>query len=236
MQTNRDAQIVDWLGRIGAAGAEHVRERFGMHIRVTHKRLASLVADGLLERHKILWGRPGLYCATLRGLRWQGLGHLGVVRVSPGGFEHAWQVAGVAVALRQALPDWRLLAEREIRALEIESSELLASVVLAGGEIKPLRHRPDLAAISPSGRVMAIEVERSVKAPMRLRQICRGWARARYVNHVYYLALPGPSRALARALDHVKATDRVTVLDIEDVAGLAAHALTREEARDVLPS
>ena len=30
MHTERDTEIVDWLGRVGAAGAEHVMERFAM--------------------------------------------------------------------------------------------------------------------------------------------------------------------------------------------------------------
>ena len=30
MQTRRDAEIVDWVGRLGAAGAEHVMGRFDM--------------------------------------------------------------------------------------------------------------------------------------------------------------------------------------------------------------
>jgi hypothetical protein len=30
MQTQKDAEIVGWLGRIGAASAEHVMDRVGM--------------------------------------------------------------------------------------------------------------------------------------------------------------------------------------------------------------
>ena len=30
MQTKKDAEIVGWIGRIGAGGAEHVMERFAM--------------------------------------------------------------------------------------------------------------------------------------------------------------------------------------------------------------
>jgi hypothetical protein len=30
MQTKKDAEIVGWIGRIGAAGAEHVMARFEM--------------------------------------------------------------------------------------------------------------------------------------------------------------------------------------------------------------
>jgi hypothetical protein len=36
MQTEKDAAIVDWLGRIGAASAEHVMARFGRRRPVTH--------------------------------------------------------------------------------------------------------------------------------------------------------------------------------------------------------
>jgi hypothetical protein len=235
MQTDRDARIVHWLGLMGAAGALHVSEQFGVHIRIVHKRLRLLVADDLVELNMILYRRPGLYCATRRGLRWQGLGRLGVYRVSPGGYEHDWQVATAAVGLKRELPDWRQLGEREIKALEIEDRRLLASVHIGGIGSKALLHRPDLALISPSGSVVSVEVERSIKSPSVLGRICQGWARARHVDHVYYLATPEAARAVNRALERVKATDRVTVLDLEDVAGLAAHTLAREEARDERP-
>lgn len=233
MLTERDAQIVDWLGRIGAAGAMHVSERFGMHLRIAHERLRSLIRAGMLEHDAILWRRPGVYLATRRGLRWQGLGRLTVARITPGGFEHAWQVATTAVALHGALPEWRLLGEREIRALEIDEGKLIASARLNGrGDMAPL-HRPDLALVSPSGRVVAIEVERAVKAPARLRSICRGWARARHVSCVYYLAAPPAGRAVSRAVDAVRAQDRVAVLASGDVTGLAARELAREEEENV---
>lgn len=236
MQTERDAQIVDWVGRIGAAGAEHVAERFGMHIRIAHARLRSLICDGMLEHRTILWRRPGVYLATRRGLRWQGLGRLTVVRVTPGGFEHAWQVATAAVALHGALLEWQLLGEREIRALEVEEGRLIASVRLNGrGDTAPL-HRPDLALASPAGRVTAIEIERAIKAPARLRSICRGWARARHIDHVYYLASPGAERAVSRAVDAVRAQDRITVLGSADVSGLAERELAREGSHDVRPA
>lgn len=89
-------------------------------------------------------------------------------------------------------------------------------------------HRPDLALVSPSGRVVAIEVERSIKAPGRLRAICRGWARARHVSHVYYLATEPAGRAVRRAIDATRAHDRIAVLASADVAGLAARELARE--------
>lgn len=90
MLTERDAQIVDWLARIGAADVGHVSERFCLHRWIAYRRLASLAACGLVERRMFLYGRPGLYMATRLGLRSRGLDHLRVFRLSVAGVEHAW--------------------------------------------------------------------------------------------------------------------------------------------------
>ncbi len=231
MQTDRDAEIVGWVGGLGAAGAEHVMGRFRMGRSWAYERLAQLTRDGLLEQRRLLYGRPGLYVATAAGLRWRGLGPLGVHRVRPGGFEHAWQVADVAVALHRALAGWRVLSDREIRWREREDGELLASVrvgSLPGGAVA--LHRPDLALVSAGGRVVAVEVELSVKARARLAAICRAFARARHLARTYYLAAPAAGRAVGRAVSEIRAEDRVTVLALDQIATLTA--IERGEAGD----
>lgn len=234
MQTRRDAEIVDWIGRLGAAGAEHVMRRFGMSRSTAYERLNLLTKDGLLEHHGVLFARPGMYTATSAGLRWQGLGHLGLGRVRPGGFEHAWQVVQIAVELYLSLPGWEILSERELRAIEADSDELFASVQVGQVSGHPLLHRPDLVLASPGTRIVPIEVELSVKSSSRLAAICRGWARARHINSVYYLAAPGPGRAVQRAVRAANATDRVNVLSLGDVPLLCAGESAREEASDAL--
>ncbi len=104
MQTEKDAEIVGWVGRLGAAGAEHVMARFEMGRSWAYERLGQLVADRLLEQRMVLFRKPGVYAATAAGLRWRGLERLGVHQVRPGGYEHAWEVAQAAVALHQGLP------------------------------------------------------------------------------------------------------------------------------------
>jgi hypothetical protein len=221
VQTNRDRQIASWIGQVGAAGAEHVMRRFGMGRSWAYARLNRLVTDGLLIERRLLFGRPGLYLATAEGLRWCGLQHLGVQRVGPGAFEHAWQVASVAA---EPLRDgWRLLGEREIRFCELEGDGLLASARL--GELpggRPALHRPDLALVSPTGGVFAIEVELSLKGARRLDAICRGYARARHVQQVVYLATPQAARALERSIARVRAAEKITVLQVGDLDALAA--------------
>jgi hypothetical protein len=221
MHTEKDGELVAWVGRIGAAGAQHVMERFAMGRSWAYARLGGLVAGGLLEQRTLLYRRPGLYLATTEGLRWQGLLRLGVYRVSPGGFEHARQLATAAVALERGLPSWRVVGEREIRLEEADGGRLIASVSvgqLPGG--RPAVHRPDLALLSPQGRVVAVEVELSLKAPRRLAAICRAWARARHIDAVYYLATPAAARALARAIAETRAQERITVLALDDARAL----------------
>jgi hypothetical protein len=160
MQTDRDAQIVTWLARIGAASAEHVMARFGMGRSWAYARLSLLVRDGLLEHKRLLYGKPGLYVATAEGLRWTFNERLGAYRLGPGGFQHAWELAATAVALHSALPEHEQLSDREIRVGENDGPVLIASASL--GELpggRPALHRPDLALIAPDQQVRAIEVE-----------------------------------------------------------------------------
>jgi hypothetical protein len=222
MQTSRDAEIVAWVGRLGAAGAEHVMGRFGMSRSMAYHRLGLLTKDRLLEHNAVLYGRPGMYTATREGLRWRGIDRLGVFRVGPGAFEHAWQVACVAVELHQAMPGWGVLSEREVRSVEADGEGLFASAQVGGGERRGV-HRPDLALLSPDGDVVAVEVELSVKSASRLAAICRGWARARHVDGVCYLAAPGPARAVERAVKATRVADRVSVFGLGDVGSLAAE-------------
>lgn len=144
-------------------------------------------------------------------------------RLSAGGFRHAWQLAGAAVALYAHLPDWHQLSERELRACEGDGQRPLASVAL--GVLPDGRralHRPDLALLDGEDHVLAIEVELSVKAARRLQAIARAYARARHLSHVYYLATPPAARAVSRAVAEVRAGDRVTVLPLGGVDALAA--------------
>lgn len=221
MQTQRDREIVAWLGHLGAAGAEHVMRRFGMGRSWAYARLNALVADGLLTQRALLHRQPSLYVASADGLRWCGLEYLGVQRISPGGFEHAWQVA--TVAAQPMKPGWTLRSERDVRFRENQTQTLIASApVGSDGHGRQILHRPDLALISPTGGVFALEVELSLKGARRLGTICLGYARAKHLDQVVYLATPQAARAVERAVDLVRAHDRITVLPLRDLAELAA--------------
>lgn len=231
MQTQRDGQIVDWIGRMGAVGAEHVMRHFALSRTVAYARLSSLVRDGLLEHHAILYARPGMYTASSAGLHWQHNQRLGKHKLSPGGFEHAWQVAWAAVEIERGFPSGSsLLGEREIRAFELDEGRPLASARVGEVAGVPRLHRPDLAIVLGDERIVAIEVELSVKAASRLAAICRGWGRARHLAGVYYLATAGPARAVNRAIRATQTIDRIRVLDLTAAADLPGELHWHERA------
>jgi hypothetical protein len=222
-----DLEILEWIGRVGAAGAAHLERRCELSRRAAYRRLGALCDRRLVARRAVLYREPSLYLATAAGLRRCGLEHLGVPRIGPGSFRHACEVATAAVELTRLLPGWRLLSERELRAEEARRDGLLGSVWL--GEHPPRLHRPDLVLVSSAGRVAAVEVELSLKAPRRLESICRAWARARHVDAAYYLTAAVAGRGVMRAVARTRAESAVRVLALADAGPLAA--LERAQAR-----
>ncbi len=89
MQTERDAEIVWWLGRIGAAGAEHVMGRFGMGRSWAYARLSRLVVRRAARARRCSTASRVCTSATAEGLRWCGLRAPRGLPGRPGGFEHA---------------------------------------------------------------------------------------------------------------------------------------------------
>lgn len=79
--TERDAQMVAWIGRMGAASIGHVAGWFGISDAAAYQRLRVLGHEGLLDHRLVLHARPALYWATRKGLRWQGIGRFRAFRV-----------------------------------------------------------------------------------------------------------------------------------------------------------
>ena len=62
---------------------------------------------------------------------------------------------------------------------------------------------------------MAVEVELTVKAPRRLLEICRAWARSSCVAGALYLVAPDVERPLARAIAQAHAAGRIAAVPID---------------------
>jgi hypothetical protein len=215
--------IMQWTARLGAVTAEALAVSRDITPASARGRLLAGERAGLLMRQRPLAQWPALYTLTGAGMSSCGLRGLDLCRVSTANARHLIVCASVAAALEHCYPDHRVLGERELRRDERELGALLASARMgAGRHGEPLAHRPDLVLWPEvSGEEdgdalpVAVEVELTIKAPRRLRDICRAWARCRTVAGVLYIAPPEVRRALERAIECVHAHERIVAVGLD---------------------
>jgi hypothetical protein len=229
------AALLQWAARMGAVTAEALAAREGRSVASARALLIAAENAGLLVRNRPLAGQPALYAISRTGLARSGLRGLGSCNVSVVNALHSIACVEVAAALEHRYPDHRVLAERELRRDEREQGAPIASASLSGGARGQVLHRPDLVLWpleSGAGLPVAVEVELTVKAPRRLEQICRAWARCRLVAGVLYLAPPEVERALERAIAKQQASESIAVVPL-DALMRADEAASRSIARTV---
>jgi hypothetical protein len=216
--------LVRWTLRLGAVTPEAAAAHGNWTLASARARLIAAERAGLLCSRRLLADRPALYTATRAGLRASGLHGLEPCRISVANAPHAIECARVAAALEHAYPDHTVMSERELRRDERESGTPLASASLGPGPGGgALLHRPDIVLWPPSTSAserlpVAVEVELTIKAPRRLLEICRAWARCRCVAGTLYLVAPDVQRPLALAIERSQASGRIAVVPLEALA------------------
>ncbi|HEY4823751.1 MAG TPA: hypothetical protein VIH49_01785 [Solirubrobacteraceae bacterium] len=214
------AELLRWTAGIGAVTGESLALRRCTSIASAQAMLTAAARAEQLVRHRPLADRPGLYTITRLGLRAAALYGIEPCRVSAASAQHMIACAHVAAALERRYPGQLVVGERELRKREREAGTPLASVVLRQvGEHGPSMHRPDLVLLPRSGPRLpvAVEVELTIKAPRRLAEICRAWARSRHVEAVLYVAPPAVERALDRAIGAARAGEDVVVVPLDSL-------------------
>jgi hypothetical protein len=213
--------LLRWSVCLGAVTANAAAVHGRWSLAAARARLAAAERAGLLCSRRPLLDSPALYTATRAGLRASGLHGFEPCRISVANAPHAIECARVAAALELAYPDHVVIGERELRRGERESGTPLASAVLGRGPHGgALLHRPDVVLWprnpgSAERLPVAVEVELTIKAPQRLLEICRAWARCRCVAGTLYLVAPDVERPLARAIERAHAAGRVAAVPLD---------------------
>ncbi len=208
--------IVLWAAQMGAVTAQALASRERTSVASARARLLAAARAGLLLRHRPLAEYPALFSATTAGLRLAGARGLLPARVSAANARHTIVCAQVAAALEGLYPSHTVMGERELRREEHNAGMAVASAVLGRApDGARLLHRPDLVIWAHGGGALpvAVEVELTVKAPQRLRQICRAWARCGCVDGVIYLASAEVRRALERAISAAQGEEMISLLE-----------------------
>jgi hypothetical protein len=212
-------EMLRWTVRLGAITSDALARHRDWTLASARARLGAAERDGLLRRRRVLADAPALYTVTRAGLRASGLRGFAPSRISVAGAPHAIACAEVAAALERAYPDHGVMGERELRLQERECGAALASACLGHGPGgAPLLHRPDLV-LWPEGSCerlpVAVEVELTIKAPRRLLDICRAWARCHCTAGTLYLVADEVQRPLARALERAQAGERIALVGLD---------------------
>lgn len=223
--TDRDVEIVRWLGRLRMATAEQVAGRFELGRAVSYARLRGLVRLGLLEHQRVFHASPGVYLATKRGLDLGGV-DLPPAKVDVRTYEHDVELSGLVAGLEKEFDAKRLVTEREIRAADTSprlasDSEPRFAVRLQGGHGQlhltpvgyPRLHVPDCAVVGKRGAgSLVIELERSPKGRTRLRGILAAYVAARHIQGVRYVVTDDAVERLVRG--HVQALHAEHLIEV----------------------
>lgn len=232
-------ELLRWTAGMGAVTGESLALRRRVSVASAQAMLTAAARAKQLVRHRPLADRPALYTITRLGLRAAMLDGVEPCRVSAASAQHMIACAHVAAALERRYPGQLIIGERELRKREREARTPLASVVLRRvGEYGPLMHRPDLVLLPRSGSrpPVAVEVELTIKAPRRLAEICRAWARSRHVDGVLYFAPPAVERALDRAIGVAQAGDCVVVVPLDSLGSERPARAGRSSIGRSIPS
>ncbi len=143
--TERDLDLVWWLGRVRLARVEQVQARFGMARSKAYGRLQGLCELGLVVHERRVPG-PGVFLATKTGLRTVDL-DMGAATVSFATLEHDLAVATVVAELESSDVEHEVVTEREMRAEHrVEDGRRYAPSVREPGRRRTGHHWPDLAS------------------------------------------------------------------------------------------
>ena len=216
--TARDRAIVNFIGRQVGVEARQIAAWQSMDKAHVFRRCARLVELGLLRRERVVHGRPGLYLATKAGLGFARL-ELPVARLSLWSYVHAVELVWLSIDLEREFGQERVLTERQVRAAEGRAAwEARRSherhrprYALAGDGGPRSLHIPDLAdeGGAPNGGTLFVELELSVKASERRREIVRSYLQSSHVERVRYYAAADAFAAIGRTVDEARAHDVV---------------------------
>jgi hypothetical protein len=215
--TERDEAIVRFVGLQVGVEARQIASWQAMDRAHVFRRCARLVELGLLRKERVVHGRPGLYVATKAGLDFVGL-ELPAARINLWSYAHAVELVWLFIDLEREFGP-RVLTERQIRSLEgraaweaERSHERHAPRYALAGDGGPRSlHFPDMVVeggASDAGALF-VELELSVKASERRREIVSSYMHSPHVGHVRYYAAGGAFRAMRRTVDGADAHEAV---------------------------
>lgn len=207
--TDRDREMLAWIGRHGLVTPEQVARRYftradgSVGLRVTYRRLQKLQELALLRRDLTPHASsPNVLRLTRQGAR---AAEIDVVpaRLVESELRHALSLVELMEHLAADNPSAEIRTEREVRASRLKEHRL--------GARRPGRGRtPDGELGFPSGQTVAVELDLTPKRTLLLERILRAYRQERY-DQVWWYVPPGVVPRLSRLVIEERSDDFVEV-------------------------
>jgi DNA-binding MarR family transcriptional regulator len=165
-ETERDMEVLAWLGRFRFVTAKAVAEQFGVSWQRANARLRRLERAGLVGFERAHVSQARAVFLTARGARLLGWERHRAPRPEMHR-EHEEAIVWIVVRLERRDPETRVLTERECRRGERDGERFSVTVL---GDRRGERRWPDVVLTTPTGR-RALELEFAPKATKRLERI-----------------------------------------------------------------
>lgn len=178
MNEQRDMRIIKFINQFGFCEMPQIEKQFGLNKPRAYKIMQRLVKRGYVIHERIFFHRHGIYRVTREGARLTCLPKLDKVPV--GVYEHQLAVVEIYIKLMRQYPDAQWMSERIIRKFGYMPR------VGRGRE----KHFADALLYLPDEKVVAIEVELTMKSKRRLNDIFTAYMCQLEIKEVWYFCAP----------------------------------------------
>jgi hypothetical protein len=181
-------QALEWLARVGASSMATWSAAMGLEPVTMRSHRVRLERAGLVRGASRLRGQGGpLYYATALGVQSSAIDVVALRKPpAPVSFAHHEACAETAAYLTRRRRE--MIAPRELLLDDRWTGQLQWR---EHGELRKRGHRPDLIATIAEQRVLAIEVELTIKSPARLDAVLgmyRAWLGDGRIDSLLYIA------------------------------------------------
>lgn len=194
--TSRDSEIITFLARHKFSTAHQIAIYASMSEKAAYRRLKKLVDAGYLMHRRLFIQEPGVYYPTQAGLDAAGCSISPRRGIALGTYHHDLEI--ITIALKFYAKGYEIETEKEIIAKQNR------------GIGKYGRHErvPDLV-LRKNNEKIAVEYEKAVKSPGRMKTILNYYARQRhYSSVIFYCEKDVVFKRVeeyAKKADHIKA-------------------------------
>ncbi len=170
--TKRDLEILHFINQFGFCEMPHLNRRFNFKKPRNYQVVKRLLKEGLLQRQFLFYGKSGIYTLSEEGAKYTDFPPLR--RLPLAIYDHEITLIDVHTILMKQHPTARWVSERELKLKKFSKG------------FGQRGHVADGKLIFPDNKVVAIELELTVKGQRRIEKILKHYSRDTDIHEIWY--------------------------------------------------